>query len=347
MPGSLSFKYPASALVGAVDKEPEEKNILLGEFNSTDQLSNELRFEAGAALPVPCRASVTRLVFVKLLGTGILAAVSGARATDKDVALSCAFAAAVNGVACLHYWIIWKIRAQSLHSTSPYSAFMLRVGRRADYQTEQADNAEKLFAQETSIDGLRHSDWTATLVLLILDLHGLAAHANPTGKPIVIKELGAFMQTWIIGLGSVGRFFCNECRRDSRGRWPAVGSKGFWSILVGVGTYLASFGIWLFTTINVTEHARLPANATESQELDSNVVYFISWVQVGYPLVALVSVLWLNYGAGDLRDPSRPMPGNQYSPWLSFYKDLFYGSLDVTAKGGLALYCAMRATWVQ
>ena len=113
MPGSLSFKYPASALVGAVDKEPEEKNILLGEFNSTDQLSNELRFEAGAALPVPCRASVTRLVFVKLLGTGILAAVSGARATDKDVALSCAFAAAVNGVACLHYYIIVRARLDS------------------------------------------------------------------------------------------------------------------------------------------------------------------------------------------------------------------------------------------
>ena len=58
---ALSFKYPASALVGAVDKQPDEKNVLLGELNSTDQLSRELRFEAGAALPIPCRASVVRV----------------------------------------------------------------------------------------------------------------------------------------------------------------------------------------------------------------------------------------------------------------------------------------------
>ena len=186
----------------------------------------------------------------------------------------------------------------------------------------------------------------ATLVLMMLDLHGLAAHANPAGSPIVIKEVGAFLQAWIIGLGSIGRFFCNECRRDSLGRWPSVGTAGFWSIVAGVVCYLAAFGIWIFTTINVTEHAAIPINATQAQMWDGNVVFAISWLQAGYPLLALVSILWLNFGAGDLRDSTKPMPGNQYSPWLSFYKDLIYGSLDVGAKGGLALYCAMRATWV-
>lgn len=225
---------------------------------------------------------------------------------------------------------------------------MLKVGRKLSYADEQASNAEKMFAQETSVDGLRHSDWTCTLVLLVLDLHGLAAHANPTGSPIVIKELGAFMQVWIIGLGSVGRFFCNECRRDAQGRWPSVGSTGFWGIAAGAVSYLAALGIWLFTTINVTEHARLPAdgNYTASQEWDSNLVGLVSWVQVGYALVAFISVAWLNFYARDLRDPSKPMPGSQYSPWLSFWKDLIYGSLDVTCKGGLALYCAMRTAWV-
>ena len=192
-------------------------------------------------------------------------------------------------------------------------------------------------------------------MLLLLDLHAIAESANPTGTPIVIKEWGAFMQTWIIGIGSIGRFFCNECRRDDRGRWPALNSKGGLSMVVGIISYLVSFGIWLFTTINVTEHAKLPTNATlvtSHQEWDSSAVYVISWIQVGYPIVAFVSVLWLNYGAGDLRDAGmpwrkqRPMPGNQYSPWLSFYKDLVYGSLDISAKGGLALYVAMRATWM-
>ena len=80
MPG-LSFKYPASALVGvsAGGKDPDEKNVLLGELNSTEMLNSEYRFEAGAGLPIPCRASIVRLVFMKLLGTGILAAISGDR----------------------------------------------------------------------------------------------------------------------------------------------------------------------------------------------------------------------------------------------------------------------------
>tara|TARA_Y100000389_G_scaffold142658_1_gene140701 strand:+ start:1589 stop:2140 length:552 start_codon:yes stop_codon:yes gene_type:complete len=183
---------------------------------------------------------------------------------------------------------------------------------------------------------------------MLLDLHGLARHASPARNPYAIKELAAFMQTWIVGLGSIGRFFCNECRRDAMGRWPRALSKGFWSIVAGVACYLAALGIWIFTTINVADQARIePGNATSSQEWDSNMVFFISWVQVGYPILAFVSVVWLNFWATDLRGGGGPMPGNQYSPWLSFYKDLFYGSLDVTAKGGLALYCAMRATWVQ
>jgi len=108
MPPTLSFKYPASALVGAVEKDVNERSILLGELNSTDQLSNEYRFEAGAALPVPCRSSVVRLIFMKLLGTGVLAAICGMRATNTAAATSCAFAAAINTVACMHYLFICK-----------------------------------------------------------------------------------------------------------------------------------------------------------------------------------------------------------------------------------------------
>jgi len=45
---------------------------------------------------------------------------------------------------------------------------MLKVGRRADYQTEQANTSEKLFAQELSVDGLRHSDVRCTLCLYLI-----------------------------------------------------------------------------------------------------------------------------------------------------------------------------------
>ena len=42
----------------------------------------------------------------------------------------------------------------------------------------------------------------------------------------------------------------------------------------------------------------------------------------------------------------KPMPGDQYDPWVSFFKDGAFAALDVTAKGGLALFCSLRATWV-
>ena len=94
----------------------------------------------------------------------------------------------------------------------------------------------------------------------------------------------------------------------------------------------------------------------------------IALVQAGYPLVALLQVVWLNAFAYKLNDASKPMPGNEYPPWLSFWKDLLWGTLDVTSKvraaahrcpispstyalrvprsqGGLALYSAMRASW--
>jgi hypothetical protein len=238
------------------------------------------------------------------------------------------------------------VRAQNFGDASPYGAFMLKVGRRFSYREEQANNAQKMFAQELSVDGLRHSDWTCTLVLMMLDLHNLARHANPARNPIAIKELGAFMQAWIIGLGCIGRFFANELRPDAEGRWPRVGSAGFWGIVAGALSYLGALGLWIFTSVNVTDHAMLPANATQHQEWDSSVVAVITWTQVGYAVLAFGSVGYLNLFARDLRTGMWPMPGNQYDPRLSFIKDLFYGALDVTCKGGLALYCAMRATWV-
>jgi hypothetical protein len=57
----------------------------------------------------------TQLVFMKLLGTGVLAAISGMRATNADAAMSCAYATAVNAVACCHYYVICKrLRNQTL-----------------------------------------------------------------------------------------------------------------------------------------------------------------------------------------------------------------------------------------
>ena len=163
---ALSFKYPSCAFAVDVSTEGygssqplmsagDDKNRLL-HLPSTEMMSDDMRFEAGAGLPVPCRASAVRIVFFKLLGTGVLAAISGVIADNKEAGLSCAFAAAINTVACAFYVLIWSIRAQNFGSTHAYGSYMLKVGRSGNYKEEQAANAEKLFAQETSVDGLRY-----------------------------------------------------------------------------------------------------------------------------------------------------------------------------------------------
>lgn len=185
---------------------------------------------------------------------------------------------------------------------------------------------------------------------MVLDLHALAAYANPNGVPWVVKEWAAFMQTWIVGMGTIGRFFCNECRRDRNGTWPPRYSRGWYGIAVGYASYLVALGIWLFTTLNLLRHVGpLESITDELKRRDGIVIYTIAIVQVGYAVMAFVQVVWLNLFATDLRtkQSNQPMPGNQYSPYLSFAKDMTYAGLDVTAKGGLALYCAMRTTWVQ
>ena len=114
----LSFKYPGVAFGAALDKDVNERNVLLGELNSVDQLPQDLRWEAGAALPIPCRSSVVRIVWMKLFGTCVLAVVVGcAHSSNAEVALSCGLAAAVNAVAIAHYYFICTSHASNpLHA---------------------------------------------------------------------------------------------------------------------------------------------------------------------------------------------------------------------------------------
>lgn len=64
--------------------------------------------------------------------------------------------------------------------------------------------------------------------------------------------------------------------------------------------------------------------------------------------MSLVQILWLNFGATNLQPGeaygSKPMPPGQMDPALSVAKDIVYGVLDSVTKGGLALFCALRAT---
>ena len=164
----LSFKYTQNQLSDRSHTSTgnkldfEERRLLSGELSSVSTLDNELRFEAIGAVPVPCRASVTRLAFMKLLGTGIfVGAVGIGNVSNPEIANSCAIAFSVNIVACAHYIFLWRIRAQGFGDT-PYKAFMVGVGRGDNFNKGVIRNSGKLYAQETAVDGLRHSDWTVS-----------------------------------------------------------------------------------------------------------------------------------------------------------------------------------------
>ena len=86
--------------------DPEATDTSLVAYAVPNQLKKEKRFtDMGNACPVSCRASVVRLTFMKLLGTGLLAAFM-AGSVRSDLAYSCALAGGVNAVAAFHYGAI-------------------------------------------------------------------------------------------------------------------------------------------------------------------------------------------------------------------------------------------------
>ena len=172
---------------------------------------------------------------------------------------------------------------------------------------------------------------------------------------MIPKELAAFMQTWITGLGSIGRIYTNELRiYDEKNNWPMFNTPGFRSVLAGFTAYVLAAAVWVLTTINLLDHAGDPWNTAplsaafqaahpahmneELRSRDAGAVWVIALVQVGYPLMAFYPVIYFNLLSTE--------PAHTYPGWMSFLKDFVYGGLDVSTKGGLALYVAMRATWV-
>ena len=103
------------------------------------------------------------------------------------------------------------------------------------------------------------------------------------------------------------------------------------------------------TTWNLLHQVGWPAEKkTYGDREGGEVLWALALVQSGYPLMSLVQILWLNFGATDLEPGkkygTKPMPPGQMDPALSVVKDIVYGVLDSVTKGGLALFCALRAT---
>ena len=74
---------------------------------------------------------------------------------------------------------------------------------------------------------------------------------------------------------------------------------------------------------------------TGDKVYDQEAVQLLTLVWWVYPVVSVVSRIML-WG----------VPGYEYSANASWVKDMMYATLDVTSKGGLALYVALRTTWL-
>lgn len=104
---------------------------------------------------------VAQITFMKLLGTGVVAAVIAAAGTaGKSTTWSLGVCAAVNFIACYHYHFIWATRLQTYRGTQ-YDKFMSKVGRvssedKALIEQEKKDDNQKIFWQEINVDGLRY-----------------------------------------------------------------------------------------------------------------------------------------------------------------------------------------------
>ena len=104
LPGSVA-RNKVEPVDGAIGRLEEEDLRGVGIEFSSLQLLNGYLFSRMGGWNVMFRASVIRVTFFKLLGTGIAAMLMALSShTGRYTAFSCALCAAVNFVACGHYW---------------------------------------------------------------------------------------------------------------------------------------------------------------------------------------------------------------------------------------------------
>ena len=131
---------------------------------------------------------VTALAFMSLAATGTLAAIVALTldAGASGAAFSCALAAAVNLIACLHYRQILRVRMRVDHR-------LVRIRSAVDALRCVAPpvfRALSLIALTPPAPCVRrHSDWLTTLPLLVLDLFDLASHATRGVEPLLAGTL--------------------------------------------------------------------------------------------------------------------------------------------------------------
>jgi hypothetical protein len=308
----------AARIIPSEDDPIVKNNLALAD----SQIPQKYQFdEEGCG--VSCRAYVTRLVTAKLAGTGVMAAIAAHATTKPRFPWTCGLAAAVNFIAVVHYAIITLVRSQIL--PQKYQIWTIGVGRdEENKQSRKSALQASIYVQELMVDGLRFSDWLATLVLMTLALgsdrnHILAEIKDTTTKPVSEWWL-AVAQVAMVTCGSFWRFYTNEGRSEGCSR------------VLAAFAFTLGCGIFIFICVELLRGLGPALSRTDETAMDAQVIFALVLVWCGYPLTYMWTFV-VNWG----------VPLQEYSSRASLGKDVAFGTLDVTSKGGLALYSAYRA----
>ena len=151
----------------------------------------------------------------------------------------------------------------------------------------------------------------------------------------IAKEWLAALQSIMILFASIWRFYCNEGRSyiDEKGNEvPPVLA----TIIFAWGSFFISSAVFGVIVWGLLVDLPAPSTFKDSSiraDIISLQVLTLTWL--GYPICAMVSRL-AHWG----------VPGNKYNATWSAIKDVAFAFLDVTSKGGLAIFFVLKATWV-
>jgi hypothetical protein len=179
---------------------------------------------------------------------------------------------------------------------------------------------------------------------MTLDMWFLAENANPSGTPLLNKFWCAALQPVIITLGTIPRFLLGECRFKYRTKGDPTSVRP-WAWALGGLSYAgacAVFAVCLYSLVEFIWKDGTPPDVGMRLQ-DANVVTALALAQIGYPVVSLYAIIYMHCLCAKNKWRER---GDTYPAMLSCNKDVAFAALDVSTKGGLALYAASRALWL-
>jgi bacteriorhodopsin len=213
-------------------------------------------------------------------------------------------------VAAMHYKWITAIRVQSRSLWMTYGAPQMMPYN---------EQGSKEIYQELYVDAIRHSDWIITLPLLVAKYYHLIGRTG--NAPFQDEEAAMVVAAVMVAAGFVIRVGTDE-------GWNLWNSPNCLSAIIFSGLFLGAVAC-LVCLLNDL----LQATWGWQEGAPKNNAFFVStfMLWIGYPVVYLISVI------------ARGVYKGKYPMWLSIFKDVAYGFLDVYCKGFLAMWCVWDA----